>query len=233
MNTSELEYRKPLQWGEIDPYRRGRTHVGMWAWLLQRVSAVFIVFLLVLHLCFTYKPYLQFLLLLAVAFHASLGLRVILLDFNLAKISSARRLVPWTLGLGVAAVDVRDVGDALKYIEAHAERQGDAEKGKVGIRQSAQIFQKPTHVLEIKETAHIAREREDEPGAPLVAVRVLDQPPRGKVDENERDQHEKRARTRAEPIEEQAPQCEHSVAEAGRDNIVYRQKGGQKIKEKR
>ena len=26
------------------------------------------------------------------------------------------------LGLGVAAVDVRDVGDALKYIEAHAER---------------------------------------------------------------------------------------------------------------
>ena len=130
------------------------------------------------------------------------------------------------LGLGVAAVDVRDVGDALKYIEAHAERQGDAEKGKVGIRQSAQIFQKPTHVLEIKETAHIAREREDEPGAPLVAVRVLDQPPRGKVDE-------KRARTRAEPIEEQAPQCEHSVAEAGGDNIVYRQKGGQKIKEKR
>lgn len=112
------------------------------------------------------------------------------------------------LGLGVAAVDVRDVGDALKYIEAHAERQGDAEKGKVGIRQSAQIFQKPTHVLEIKETAHIARERKDEPGAPLIAVRVLDQPPCGKVDENEREQHEKRARTRAEPIEEQAPQCE-------------------------
>ena len=45
MNMSELEYRKPLQWGEIDPYRRGRTHVVMWAWLLQRVSAVFIVFL--------------------------------------------------------------------------------------------------------------------------------------------------------------------------------------------
>ena len=56
-----------------------------------------------LHLFFTYKPYLQFLLLLAVAFHASLGIRVILLDFNLAKITSARRLVPWTLGLGVAA----------------------------------------------------------------------------------------------------------------------------------
>ena len=62
-----------------------------------------IVLLLILHLCFTYKPYVQFLLLLAVTLHASLGIRVILLDFNLAKICSARRLVPWTLGLGLTA----------------------------------------------------------------------------------------------------------------------------------
>lgn len=103
MNTPELEYRKPLRWGEIDPYRRGRAHVGMWAWLLQRVSAVFVVVLLILHLSFTYKPAIQFLLLLAVTLHASLGLRVILLDFNMAQISSARRLVPWTLGLGCLA----------------------------------------------------------------------------------------------------------------------------------
>ena len=103
MNTPELDYRKPMQWGEIDPYRRGRAHVGMWAWLLQRVSAVFVVVLLILQLCFTYKPYIQFLLLLAVTLHASLGIRVILLDFNLAKITSARRLVPWTLGLGLIA----------------------------------------------------------------------------------------------------------------------------------
>ena len=120
----------------------------------------------------------------------------------------------------------------MEHIEAHAERQGDAEKGKVGIRQSAQIFQKPTHVLEIEKTAHVARERENEPGAPLIAARVLDQPPRGEVDENERKQHEKSARTRAEPIEKQASQGEHSVAETGGDDIVYRQKGGQKIKEK-
>lgn len=104
MNTPELDCRKPMQWGEIDPYRRARAHVGMWAWLLQRVSAVFIVVLLTLHLCFTYKPYIQFLLLLAVALHASLGIRVILLDFNFAKINSARRLVPWSVGLGLAAV---------------------------------------------------------------------------------------------------------------------------------
>ena len=66
-------------------------------------SSVLIVLLLILHLCFTYKPYVQFLLLLAVTLHASLGIRVILLDFNLAKICSARRLVPWTLGLGLTA----------------------------------------------------------------------------------------------------------------------------------
>ena len=102
MNTSNLEYRNSLQWGELDPYRCGRAHVGMWAWLLQRVSAVFIVLLLILHLCYTYKPYLQFLLLLSVALHASLGIRVILLDINWAKITSARKLVPLTLGIGVA-----------------------------------------------------------------------------------------------------------------------------------
>lgn len=62
-----------MQWGEIDPYRRGRAYVGMWAWLLQRVSAVFIVLLLILHLCFTYKPYVQFLLLLAVTLDAGPG----------------------------------------------------------------------------------------------------------------------------------------------------------------
>ena len=102
MNTSELEYRKPLEWGEIDPYRRGRTHVGMWAWLLQRISAVFIIILLCFHLCYPYKPYVQFLLLLTLALHASLGVRVILLDLDIAKIKSARRLVPWALGIGIA-----------------------------------------------------------------------------------------------------------------------------------
>lgn len=104
MNSSELEYRKPLEWGEIDPYRRGRTHVGMWAWLLQRVSAVLIILFLMVHLLTPYKPYVQFLLLLCLALHASLGVRVILLDLDIAKISSARKLVPWCLGIGLAIV---------------------------------------------------------------------------------------------------------------------------------
>lgn len=103
MNTPEpkLERKKSLQWGEVDPYRRGRAHAGMWAWLLQRISACFIVLLLVLHLVFTYRPYLQFLLLLTVVFHASLGIRVILLDFNLVNVKHQRWLVPWLTGFGL------------------------------------------------------------------------------------------------------------------------------------
>ena len=101
MNTPDLEYRKPLQWGEIDPYRRGRTHVGMWAWLLQRISAILIIVCLCLHLFFPYKPFVQFLLLLMLVFHATLGVRVILLDFNLVNVKYHRWLIPWLLGIGL------------------------------------------------------------------------------------------------------------------------------------
>ncbi len=104
MEEQKLEYRTPLQWGDLDPYRRGRTHVGMWAWLLQRVSAVCIVIFLTLHIIFTYKPFLQFMLLLTVAFHAALGLRVILLDCNLADVKQQRKLIYWLLGIGLAVV---------------------------------------------------------------------------------------------------------------------------------
>ena len=100
MNTPESEQRKPLQWGELDPYRRGRTHVGMWAWLLQRISAVLILLFIALHLAYTYKPFLQFMLLLVLVFHAALGIRVILLDCNLVNIKYQRYLIPWVLGIG-------------------------------------------------------------------------------------------------------------------------------------
>ncbi|MBU8848963.1 MAG: hypothetical protein KOO64_05435 [Desulfobacterales bacterium] len=98
---TSIDYRKPLQWGEFDPNRRKNMFVGMWAWMWQRISAIAIVFLLALHITLTYKPWLQFLLLLAVTFHATLGLRVILLDFNLVKVKYQRALV-WSLtGLGL------------------------------------------------------------------------------------------------------------------------------------
>src|SRR5215212_3073981 len=94
--TKPIEYRKHLQWGEHDPHRRANTPLGMWAWLVQRISALLIIVLLVLHITLPYKMAIQFLLLLTVTFHATLGLRVILLDFNLVSIRYHRALA-WGL----------------------------------------------------------------------------------------------------------------------------------------
>ncbi len=55
---------------------------GMWAWLLQRVSAILILLFLTLHFFLPYRRPLQFLLLLVVALHASLGVRVFLIDLG-------------------------------------------------------------------------------------------------------------------------------------------------------
>lgn len=95
------EYRKPLRWGELDPQRRANTPLSMWAWLAQRISAILIVVLLVLHLMRPYKQYVQLLLLLVVTFHATLGLRVILLDFNLVSVRHHKKLA-W--GLPIAGL---------------------------------------------------------------------------------------------------------------------------------
>lgn len=104
MEEKRIEYRKPLRWGEYDPHRRENTRIGMWAWLFQRVSSLAIVVLLALHLTFAYKPVIQFLLLLAITFHASLGLRVILLDFNLVSVKYHRALIWGLLALGLIVV---------------------------------------------------------------------------------------------------------------------------------
>jgi succinate dehydrogenase / fumarate reductase cytochrome b subunit len=93
-----MQYRKHLRRNEHDPYRRQRTPLSMWAWLLQRASALLIVVLLVLHISLPYKLAIQFLLLLTVTFHATLGLRVILLDFNLVSVRYQRQLA-WGLPL--------------------------------------------------------------------------------------------------------------------------------------
>jgi len=55
---------------------------GMWAWLLQRVSAILTLLFLTLHFFFPYRRPLQFLLLLVVALHASLGIRVLVIDLG-------------------------------------------------------------------------------------------------------------------------------------------------------
>jgi len=66
--------------GEVQVWRS--TLPGMWAWLLQRVSAILILLFVLLHFFFPYRRPLQFLLLSVVAFHASLGLRVLLIDLG-------------------------------------------------------------------------------------------------------------------------------------------------------
>jgi succinate dehydrogenase / fumarate reductase cytochrome b subunit len=104
--NATLEYRKPLKWGEHDPYRRENTRIGMWAWIWQRVSALAIVAFLALHVTWTYKPLVQLLLLLAVAFHAALGLRVILLDFNLVSVKYQKALVWGLVALGLLVISI-------------------------------------------------------------------------------------------------------------------------------
>ncbi len=105
-----LQYRPALQWGEHDPGRRRGTPVGMWAWIWQRISAIAIVFLLGLHLVLTYIPLVQFLLLVAVTFHAVLGLRVILLDFNLVNVKYQKVLIAGLVGLGAVMVAIIWIG---------------------------------------------------------------------------------------------------------------------------
>src|SRR5208337_655682 len=101
IQNDSLNCRKPLKWGEQDPYRRENTQIGMWAWLGQRISALAIVVFLALHVTLAYRPLIQLLLLLAVTFHAALGLRVILLDFNLVGIKYQRALIGGLLSLGL------------------------------------------------------------------------------------------------------------------------------------
>jgi succinate dehydrogenase/fumarate reductase cytochrome b subunit len=68
-----------------------KTLPGMWAWLFQRVSAILILLFLTLHFFLPYRRPVQFLLLLVVAFHASLGIRVFLIDLG-ASVKSQKIL---------------------------------------------------------------------------------------------------------------------------------------------
>ena len=59
------------------------TPASMWAWLAQRISAVFALGLVTYHVINPLNPHAQTLLLAFVVFHAVLGIRVILMDFGL------------------------------------------------------------------------------------------------------------------------------------------------------
>ena len=76
---------------------------GMWAWLLQRVSAILILLFLTLHFFLPYRRPLQFLLLLVVALHGSLGIRVFLIDLG-ADVKTQRTLFIISLLLAAFAL---------------------------------------------------------------------------------------------------------------------------------
>jgi succinate dehydrogenase/fumarate reductase cytochrome b subunit len=86
-------FRYPLIRGELDPNRWRSTQAGMWAWLWQRISALAIIALLAIHITLPYRPLIQFLLLLTVVSHVTLGLRVILLDFGLVNVKYQKALI--------------------------------------------------------------------------------------------------------------------------------------------
>lgn len=98
---TEIHYRKPLKKGELDPNQWRNTRVGMWAWIWQRISALVIILFLGLHLSLTYKPFIQLLLLMLVTFHGVLGLRIILLDFNVVNVKYQKALLGGLVLMGV------------------------------------------------------------------------------------------------------------------------------------
>jgi succinate dehydrogenase hydrophobic anchor subunit len=100
MEEKNVSFRYPLRRGEMDPNRWRSTQAGMWAWIWQRISALIIICLLGIHLILPYRPLIQFLLLLTVIFHVSLGLRVILLDFGLVNVRYQKALIGGLTALG-------------------------------------------------------------------------------------------------------------------------------------
>ena len=69
------------QWASSEGWRD--TKAGMWAWLLQRLAAVLLVVVIVVHLKNPFARPAQAALLGLVLLHGVLGVRAVLLDFGL------------------------------------------------------------------------------------------------------------------------------------------------------
>jgi len=87
MNATELSLKRDIGDGKVWK----NTFPGMWAWLLQRISAILILVFLALHFLLPYRRPVQFLLLAVVAFHACLGIRVFLIDLG-ANVATQKTL---------------------------------------------------------------------------------------------------------------------------------------------
>jgi succinate dehydrogenase hydrophobic anchor subunit len=87
-------------WTSRDAWRG--TRLGLWAWLIQRASALALVVVMVLHLRNPFARPVQATLLALVLLHGLLGLRAILLDLGL-PVGLHRALFLAALGLAVVA----------------------------------------------------------------------------------------------------------------------------------
>ena len=76
------------------------TQVGMWAWLMQRFSALGIVLFICLHLCYPYQIIFQTCLLISAAIHIVLGIRVIFLDIG-TRVALQKILFGSLIALGI------------------------------------------------------------------------------------------------------------------------------------
>jgi succinate dehydrogenase / fumarate reductase cytochrome b subunit len=68
---------------------------GMWAWVLQRVSALVLIVLFPIHVLNPYSAWLRITVLLLVIWHGMHGLKVILTDFGFP--AQHQRKLLWTL----------------------------------------------------------------------------------------------------------------------------------------
>ena len=136
------------------------------------------------------------------------------------------------LGIRVAAVHVDHVGGALKDVKADAQRQRHMKEGKVCLCQLTQIFQKPSHIFEIEQTAEITRKRQNGESLPLVTVRVLNEPRGGKVDDDEGKERQRAACPGTEIVKKQAAHAQHEIAPDRGGEIISGQKDRKEVKEK-
>ena len=82
MPTTEQQQQGKRELGRLLTWRT--TTPGMWAWLTQRLAALLLIPLVLIHIIYPYKVVTQFLLVVIIVFHGLLGIRVLLIDVGVA-----------------------------------------------------------------------------------------------------------------------------------------------------
>ncbi len=108
MTTTGTDLGNRRELGRLTTWRA--TTPGMWAWLAQRIAALALIPLVIVHVTYPYKVVTQFLLVATVVFHGLLGVRVLLID---AGIGARREKMVLALVAAAAVVLVLVMGRRL------------------------------------------------------------------------------------------------------------------------